>query len=189
MVAFCRIDTKPIRLREPVVKPDALIIQDVTLLSQLPLLDDVGPDAYVLINSPRPMAEFYSIPGFEGSCSERWCSVPATELATQHTGLGLPNAALLGGFAALTGQLRADSICAAIREKFPGEVGKSNARRRWLLSSCFRRRRTMRKQIEGSRAVAEAVALCRPEVICAYPITPQTHIVEALSEMTCSGDL
>jgi pyruvate ferredoxin oxidoreductase alpha subunit len=47
----------------------------------------------------------------------------------------------------------------------------------------------MRKQIEGSRAVAEAVALCRPEVICAYPITPQTHIVEALSEMTCTGDL
>ena len=39
----------------------------------------------------------------------------------------------------------------------------------------------MLKQIEGSRAVAEAVALCRPEVICAYPISPQTHIVEALS--------
>ena len=37
----------------------------------------------------------------------------------------------------------------------------------------------MLKQIEGSRAVAEAVALCRPEVICAYPISPQTHIVEA----------
>jgi pyruvate ferredoxin oxidoreductase alpha subunit len=47
----------------------------------------------------------------------------------------------------------------------------------------------MRKQIEGSRAVAEAVALCRPEVICAYPITPQTHIVEALSEMVGSGEL
>ena len=39
----------------------------------------------------------------------------------------------------------------------------------------------MLKQIEGSRAVAEAVAMCRPQVICAYPITPQTHIVEALS--------
>ncbi|MGA9393760.1 MAG: pyruvate ferredoxin oxidoreductase, partial [Azonexus sp.] len=41
----------------------------------------------------------------------------------------------------------------------------------------------MLKQIEGSRAVAEAVAMCRPEVICAYPISPQTHIVEALGEM------
>ncbi len=47
----------------------------------------------------------------------------------------------------------------------------------------------MLKQIEGSRAVAEAVALCRPEVICAYPISPQTHIVEALGEMVKSKRL
>lgn len=47
----------------------------------------------------------------------------------------------------------------------------------------------MFKQTEGSRAVAEAIALCRPEVICAYPITPQTHIVEALGEMVKSGEL
>ncbi len=47
----------------------------------------------------------------------------------------------------------------------------------------------MLKQAEGSRAVAEAVALCRPEVICAYPISPQTHIVEALGEIVKSGAL
>jgi len=47
----------------------------------------------------------------------------------------------------------------------------------------------MLKQTEGSHAVAEAVALCRPEVICAYPISPQTHIVEGLGEMVKSGDL
>ena len=47
----------------------------------------------------------------------------------------------------------------------------------------------MLKQTEGSRAVAEAIALSRPEVICAYPITPQTHIVEALGEMVKSGEL
>jgi len=47
----------------------------------------------------------------------------------------------------------------------------------------------MLKQIEGSKAVAEAVALCRPEVICAYPISPQTHIVEGLGEMVKSGSL
>jgi pyruvate ferredoxin oxidoreductase alpha subunit len=47
----------------------------------------------------------------------------------------------------------------------------------------------MLRQIEGSRAVAEAVALCRPEVVCAYPITPQTHIVEGLGEMVKSGQL
>jgi len=47
----------------------------------------------------------------------------------------------------------------------------------------------MRKMIEGSRAVAEAVALCRPGVISAYPITPQTHIVEELSQIVADGDL
>ena len=45
----------------------------------------------------------------------------------------------------------------------------------------------MLKQCEGSHAVAEAVALCRPEIICAYPISPQTHIVEGLGEMVKSG--
>ena len=47
----------------------------------------------------------------------------------------------------------------------------------------------MLKQIEGSHAVAEAVGLCRPEVICAYPISPQTHIVEGLGEMVKSGTI
>ena len=47
----------------------------------------------------------------------------------------------------------------------------------------------MLKQVEGSRGVAEAVALCRPEVICAYPISPQTHIVEALSALVAAGEL
>ena len=47
----------------------------------------------------------------------------------------------------------------------------------------------MRAQIEGSRAVAETVALCRPEVVCAYPISPQTHIIEAVGAMVKSGRL
>jgi pyruvate ferredoxin oxidoreductase alpha subunit len=47
----------------------------------------------------------------------------------------------------------------------------------------------MMKQIEGSEAVAEAVALCRPEVICAYPISPQTHIVEGIGALVKSGAL
>lgn len=47
----------------------------------------------------------------------------------------------------------------------------------------------MLKQTEGSHAVAEAVGLCRPEVICAYPISPQTHIVEGLGEMVKAGDI
>ena len=47
----------------------------------------------------------------------------------------------------------------------------------------------MLKQVEGSEAVAEAVAYCRPEVVCAYPITPQTHIVEGVGALVKSGAL
>src|SRR6476619_681024 len=48
---------------------------------------------------------------------------------------------------------------------------------------------SVREQLEGSQAVARAVALCRPEVISAYPISPQTHIVEALSDLVRTGEL
>jgi pyruvate ferredoxin oxidoreductase alpha subunit len=47
----------------------------------------------------------------------------------------------------------------------------------------------MPRQLEGSRAVAETVARCRPQVICAYPISPQTHIVEALAGLVADGSL
>jgi pyruvate ferredoxin oxidoreductase alpha subunit len=47
----------------------------------------------------------------------------------------------------------------------------------------------MKKVIEGSMAVAQAVKICRPHVISAYPITPQTHIVENLSQMVADGEL
>ncbi|MGD0197356.1 MAG: transketolase C-terminal domain-containing protein [Solirubrobacteraceae bacterium] len=47
----------------------------------------------------------------------------------------------------------------------------------------------MREQIEGSQAIANAIACCRPEVVCAYPITPQTHIVEAVSRISRAGKL
>jgi pyruvate ferredoxin oxidoreductase alpha subunit len=47
----------------------------------------------------------------------------------------------------------------------------------------------MLRQIEGSRAVAHSVALCRPEVVCAYPISPQTHIIEALGALVKTGEL
>ena len=47
----------------------------------------------------------------------------------------------------------------------------------------------MRSQIEGSQAVARGVTLCRPQVVAAYPISPQTHIVESLSDRVRTGEL
>src|SRR5438477_3612030 len=53
VVSFCRIDDKPIRVREPIAEPDALIVQDPTLLHQVAVFDGLRDDGYVLINSAR----------------------------------------------------------------------------------------------------------------------------------------
>ena len=124
---------------------------------------------------------------------ERLITVPATEIALKHIGRPLPNAVLLGGFAALAGLVTLEAVVHAIRHTFSGQVadGQRGRGRRGLRVRAPRDARScpMLKQIEGSQAVAQAVALARPEVICAYPISPQTHIVEGLGELVKSGAL
>jgi pyruvate ferredoxin oxidoreductase gamma subunit len=126
VVAFCRMDDKEIRLREPVAQPDALIIQDATLLHQVDLFSGVPPSAYVLINSRRTFDEL-GIGEFVARLDhKRLCTVPATDIAMNHVGRPVPNVPLLGGFAAISGLLRLESVCAAIREKFPARIATAN---------------------------------------------------------------
>ena len=127
VVSFCRIADAPIRTREPISEPDALIVQDPTLLHQVDLFNGLRPDGYVLINSSRSFEELGLGEFVEGFRRERLLTVPATEIARRCLGRPLPNAALLGGFAALTGRMRLDSVTAAIRERFPGVMGDRNA--------------------------------------------------------------
>ena len=126
VVAFCRIDEREIRLREPVLEPDALIIQDPTLLHQVDVFGGLARDGYVLINTSRSF-EALGLAEFARTLrAERLRTVPATELALTHVGRPLPNAALLGGFAAMSGRISLDSVAAAIREKFEGNVAEGN---------------------------------------------------------------
>lgn len=126
VMAFCRIDDKEIRLREPVMNPDALIIQDPTLLHQVDLFSGVSPDGYILINSTRSFDQLGIGEFVKGYRPERLCTVPATELALKHVGRPLPNVALLGGFAAISGIVQLDSVCDAIRDKFPAKIADGN---------------------------------------------------------------
>ncbi|HSN22369.1 MAG TPA: 2-oxoacid:acceptor oxidoreductase family protein [Usitatibacter sp.] len=127
VTAFCRIDDREIRLREPVSEPDALIVQDPTLLHQADIFRGLASDAYILVNSTRSF-EVLGLGDFvRGFAPERCRTVPATELALKSVGRPLPNAALLGGFAAITGQVSIDAVCEAIRAKFAGRVGEANA--------------------------------------------------------------
>ena len=126
VVAFCRIDDHEIRLREPVAHPDALIIQDATLLHQVDLFSGVPATAYVLINSTRTFEEL-GIGEFARALDQRrLCTVPATDIALRHVGRPVPNVPLLGGFAAISGCLRLESVCAAIRDKFPARIAQAN---------------------------------------------------------------
>jgi pyruvate ferredoxin oxidoreductase gamma subunit len=126
VVAFCRIDGREIRLREPVLEPDALIIQDPTLLHQVDVFSGLTRDGYILINTSRTF-EALGVGEFaRGLRAEHLCTVPATEIALKHVGRPLPNAALLGGFAAVSGCISLEAVAAAIRDKFSGTVAEGN---------------------------------------------------------------
>jgi len=126
VTSFCRIDESPIRSREPISAPDALIVQDPTLLHQVDLFAGLGDDGYVLINSSRSFDEL-GLGEFAGRFRpERLLTVPATEIAREHLGRPLPNTVLLGGFSSLTGAVSIESVAKAIRDKFGGPVADAN---------------------------------------------------------------
>jgi pyruvate ferredoxin oxidoreductase gamma subunit len=126
VVAFCRIDDKEIRLREPIMEPDALIIQDPTLLHQIDVFAGLKSDGYVLLNS-RHGFEALGLGDFiKNRNTERLCTLPATELGLKHIGRPIPNVPLIAGFAALSGTIKLESVIKAINQKFSGKVSEGN---------------------------------------------------------------
>jgi pyruvate ferredoxin oxidoreductase gamma subunit len=121
VVAFCRVGDRPIRVREPILAPDALIVQDPTLLHQVDVFGGLRPGGRALINSTRTAEEL----GL-GDLADRVITVPASELARRYLGRPLPNAALLGAFAADSGLIALDSVTGAIRERFPARLADAN---------------------------------------------------------------
>jgi pyruvate ferredoxin oxidoreductase gamma subunit len=127
VVAFCRIANTQIRLREPIMAPDALIIQDPTLLHQVDVFGGLARDGFILINTAKTFDALGLADFVRGFRPERLLTVPATELALKHVGRPLPNAALLGAFAALSGAISLDAVQAAIGARFAGKVAQGNA--------------------------------------------------------------
>jgi len=126
VMAFCRIDDREIRLREPVMNPDALIIQDPTLLQSVDLFSGLGRDGYIIINSARGFDDLGLGEFARGFRATRLATLPATEIAIKHVRRPVPNVPLLAGFAAISGEIRLDSLVAAIRAKFPAAVAEPN---------------------------------------------------------------
>lgn len=126
VVAFCRISDREIRSREPVMAPDAIIIQDTTLLHQIDVFAGLKPDGYVLLNSHRNIEELGLNELLKGRRPERFCTLPATELGLKHIGRPIPNVPLLAGFASLSGTIQLESVIRAINQKFKGQVAAGN---------------------------------------------------------------
>jgi len=127
VMSFCRIDDKPIRTREPVTEPDALLIRDPTLLHQADVFAGLAPGGYVLINATRGFGELGLDDLAASRDGARLLTVPASSLAMAHLGRPLPGAPMLGGLAALTGVVSLDAVLAAIGERFTGQVAAGNA--------------------------------------------------------------
>jgi len=128
VVSFCRLSDSPIRLHEPILAPDALLIIDPTLVHQVEVFAGLDQHTQVLINSSRTLHDL-QLGDLLARCGpDHVRTVAATELAREELGRPLPNAASLGGFAALTGVVSIESLLAAIRARFAGEVGEGNAR-------------------------------------------------------------
>ncbi|MBV8529033.1 MAG: 2-oxoacid:acceptor oxidoreductase family protein [Candidatus Dormibacteraeota bacterium] len=127
VVAFCRIDDHPIRSHEPVVAPDALIVQDSTLLHQVDVFNGLGADGYLIVNTSKSFADLGLGELARRLRPERRLTLPASEIARATVGRPLPNAVLLGAFAALTELISLDSVRAAIGEKFSGAVAARNS--------------------------------------------------------------
>lgn len=118
VTAFLRVASAPIRLRCEIGEPDDLIVLDPTLMSAIDVTLGLKPHGTILINSPDS-AEHYR------NLQRRFdlCVVDASAVAIAN-GLGsktqpIVNTAILGAFAAFTGLVSLDSICAAIAEEVP----------------------------------------------------------------------
>ena len=126
VIAFCRVDDRRIRLREPIAEPDAVVIQDATLLHHVDVFGGLHENGYVLINSTRGIDELGLGELRAHMRAERLITVPASELARTHLGRPIPNAALLGALAAATGLVSTAALGHAIEQRFHGQAAAGN---------------------------------------------------------------
>jgi pyruvate ferredoxin oxidoreductase gamma subunit len=126
VVAYVRIDQKSIELREPVLDPNLLIIQDSTLFQAIDVFAGLRDDGWVLINTSKALEELNLEEATNRLPAGHVVTVSATELAMKHLGRPTPNTVLLGALSAMSDEIYIDSVCSAISKKFPGEVGKAN---------------------------------------------------------------
>ncbi|MDP8216170.1 MAG: 2-oxoacid:acceptor oxidoreductase family protein [Candidatus Kaelpia imicola] len=118
MNAFIRVDDKPIRVRSRVYEPDYALIIDATLINSQDIFAGVRESGLVIVNSEKEYSSDRDLKIF---------SLPANNIALEIIGRPLGNTAILGAYAALSGELEIENIKRAVSERFKGEIGQKNA--------------------------------------------------------------
>jgi len=126
VASFCRISEREIRTRAPIDEPDALVIQDATLLHEPGLFSGLKPQGYVVVNTAKTLEELGVAGIVKDLPANHVLSLRATEIAIAHLGRPLPNAVMLGGLAALTGVVSLAAVVAAVEERFSGAMRDGN---------------------------------------------------------------
>ncbi len=120
VLAFCRIDSEPIRIRSQIYEPDYVIVQDPTLMDTVDVLAGLKPDGTVLINSEHAASEL------KLDTTARVVTFPATQIALETLGRPIMNTAIMGAFSGISGAISFEAIERSIRHRFPGELGEKN---------------------------------------------------------------
>jgi pyruvate ferredoxin oxidoreductase gamma subunit len=126
VMSFCRIANSPIWVRDPVTRPHAVVICDSTLLHHVDVLAGLPADGLVLLNSSRSLAELGVQDIAERVPDGQVLTIAASELARRFTGRPIPNAALLGAFAAMTGLISLAAVEHALGQRFAGRLVEAN---------------------------------------------------------------
>lgn len=122
IMAFCRLDDKPIRLRCRVEEPDCVIIQDPTIVREIDVTSGLREGGLILVNTDKdPSTLGLSIP------FSQIYTISADEMARSILGSPIINTALLGAFSGLTKALTLDAALKAVMKRFPGDLGHKNA--------------------------------------------------------------
>lgn len=117
--AFVRFDTGRIRLRSQVYEPDYIIVQDSTLIKDVNVFQGVRPGGIVIVNTEKK-------PDYQVPEGVKLITIDATSIALETIGLPITNTALMGAFAAATGEIAFPALENALRHRFTGDLAEKN---------------------------------------------------------------
>ena len=122
IMAYCRIDDRPIRIRCRVEEPDCVIVQDPTIFDEVDVTLGLKEEGTILVNTDKDLSQFK-----RWMAHYRMFTIYADELAKEILGRPIINTALLGAFAGVTKALSLEAVLKAVKSRFPGQLGEKNA--------------------------------------------------------------